>query len=88
MTRGPSGKVNESLSRAMAYKGDDGLTAAERTAYEACRSLASTYEACYRRLMYSSPQKQKAECGPLRKRWQECTEEKMASLTAATPPRT
>ena len=60
-----AGKVNETLSKQFSYKGDDGLSDAERHAYEACRPLSCLHEACYKRYMYSPPQKQKEKCGAL-----------------------
>ena len=50
----PAGKVNESLSAAMSYKGPDGLTDAERKAYALCKALSCKHEACYKKFMYSS----------------------------------
>lgn len=80
-----AGKVNESLSRAMAYKGADGLTDAERRAYEACRPLSCKHEACYKRLMYAAPQKQRDQCGPLLQEWRACFEEEKKRLGAPDP---
>ena len=57
----PAFKVNETLSKTMSYKGDDGLSDAERQAYEVCRPLSGKHEACYKRLMYAQPKKQKAD---------------------------
>mmetsp|Transcript_31418 Transcript_31418/g.62792 ORF Transcript_31418/g.62792 Transcript_31418/m.62792 type:complete len:87 (+) Transcript_31418:113-373(+) len=79
---GPAGKVNEGLSKAMSYKGDDGLSDAERQAYDICRSLSCRHEACYKRYMYASPQKQKAECDPLMKEWKQCFEEKKRTFSS------
>ena len=75
------GKVNESLSRTMAYKGDDGLSDRERKAYETCKPLSCKHEACYKRFMYSSPQKQKEQCGPLMEDWRACFAEEMKRET-------
>lgn len=49
----PPGKVNESLSAAMSYKGNDGLSDAERRAYDACRPLSCKHEACYKQVCAS-----------------------------------
>ena len=68
----PAFKVNETLSKTMSYKGDDGLSDAERQAYEVCRPLSGKHEACYKRYMYSSPKKQKEECGRLMADWRQC----------------
>ncbi len=59
-----AGKVNETLSKQMSYKGPDGLTDIERRAYEVCKPLSCKHEQCYKRFMYSSPQKQKEQCDP------------------------
>lgn len=75
----PQGKVNESLSKTMAYKGDDGLSPAERRAYEACRTLSCIHEACYKRYMYSQPDRQKEKCAHLMEDWRRCFEQKRAS---------
>jgi hypothetical protein len=72
-----AGKVNETLSKTMSYKGDDGLSDAERRAYEKCKPLSCKHEQCYKRFMYSSPKKQKEECGPLMQDWKQCFEEEM-----------
>ena len=70
-----AGKVNETLSKQMSYKGPDGLTDIERRAYEVCKPLSCKHEQCYKRFMYSSPQKQKEQCGPLMSQWQACFDE-------------
>ena len=67
-----AGKVNETLSKVMAFKGSDGLSDAERHAYEKCKHLSCLHEACYKRFMYSSPKKQKKECSGLMADWREC----------------
>ena len=80
-----TGKVNESLSRQLAYKGADGLTDVERKAYAVCRQLSCAHEACYKRLMYSSPKRQTEECGPLMSKWKDCFADEMKK-GAAPPP--
>ena len=67
-----AGKVNETLSKTMAFKGNDGLSDAERKAYEKCKHLSCLHESCFKRYMYSSPKKQKDECGPLMDDWRQC----------------
>ena len=81
-----AGKVNESLSRTLAFKGDDGLSDAERKAYDKCRHLSCLHEACYKRYMYSPPAKQKEKCGELMDNWKSCFAEKKAALLAKSPP--
>tara|TARA_B110001452_G_scaffold27226_1_gene21378 strand:+ start:554 stop:814 length:261 start_codon:yes stop_codon:yes gene_type:complete len=71
------GKVNESLSAAMSYKGDDGLSDAERRAYDVCRPLSCKHEACYKQYMYSPPARQKEKCAPMMDAWKACFAEKM-----------
>ena len=66
------GKVNETLDKQMSYKGDDGLTDAERKAYDTCRPLSCKHEACYKQYMYSPPARQKEKCGPLMEAWKSC----------------
>ena len=73
----PAFKVNETLSKTMSYKGDDGLSDAERQAYEVCRPLSCKHEACYKRLMYAQPRKQKEQCGPLMADWKACFDEEL-----------
>ena len=73
----PAFKVNETLSKTMSYKGDDGLSDAERQAYEVCRPLSGKHEACYKRLMYAQPKKQKEQCGPLMADWKACFDEEL-----------
>lgn len=70
-------KVNETLSAQFSYKGPDGLTDAERQSYAECKPLSCKHEACYKRFMYSQPQKQKQECGPLMDEWKACFAEAM-----------
>ena len=82
-----AGKVNETLSKQMSHKGDDGLTAAERKAYEACRKLSCVHEACYKRFMYSQPAKQQRECAPLMDKWKQCFAEEMAKEAPVTGAR-
>jgi transposase-like protein len=79
---GIQGKVNESLSKTFAYKGEDGLSDAERRAYEECRKLSCLHEACYRRYLYSSPARQEEKCSSLMDNWRQCFEEKRALYTA------
>ena len=45
------GPVNETLSRQFSVA-DDGLSDAERSAYDHCRPLSCKHEACYKRYMY------------------------------------
>jgi hypothetical protein len=71
-----AGKVNESLNKTFAYKGDDGLSQAERLAYDACKSLSCKHEACYKRFMYHH-KKQQSECSPLMKEWRQCFKQKL-----------
>ena len=78
----PRGKVNESLSKAMSYKGDDGLSDAERKAHAICNPLSCRHAACYRRLMYSTPIKLKEECGPLMEDWKSCFARELRRLEA------
>ena len=88
----PQGPVNETLSRQFAVSGDDGLSDAERAAYDHCRPLSCKHEACYKRFMYSSPAKQRENCGPLFEEWKRCFEMRRAALEvhvedgAAEPP--
>ena len=79
-----AGKVNESLSNAMAFKGSDGLTSDERKAYDKCRELSCKHEACYKRFMYSPPKKQQEECGSLMHDWKQCFAEEMKKAAKAT----
>ena len=76
-------KVNETLSKQFSYKGDDGLSDAERRAYEACRPLSCLHETCYKRYMYSPPASQKEKCGELMDQWKECFAEKKAAFLEA-----
>jgi hypothetical protein len=76
-----AGKVNESLSHTMAYKGSDGLSDIERKAYEKCRELSCKHEACYKRFMYSAPKKQQQECGSLMRDWKHCFAEELSKAT-------
>ena len=78
-----SGRVNETLSKQMSFKGDDGLTEVERQAYEACNKLSCLHEACYKRYMYSSPETQKEKCGKLIEDWKFCFADRKAALTLA-----
>ena len=78
------GRVNETLSRTMAFKGDDGLSESERRAYDKCQPLSCKHEACYKRYMYSSPQKQNTECGPLFAEWKACFAEERAKSDTRT----
>ena len=57
------------------YKGDDGLTETERQSYAVCQRLSCIHEACYKRYMYVSPQRQQKECGPLMEDWKRCFRE-------------
>ena len=70
--------MNETLNKQFAYKGPDGLTDSERHAHDTCRPLSCRHEACYKRYMYSSPQKQNAECGLLMAERKKCFEEAKA----------
>ena len=70
-----SGPVNKTLGKQMEYKGDDGLTETERQAYAVCQRLSCIHEACYKRYMYVSPQRQQQECGPLMEDWKRCFRE-------------
>ena len=82
------GKVNETLDKQMSYKGDDGLTDAERKSYDACRPLSCKHEACYKRYMYSKPAKQRENCAPLFEEWKRCFELRRAALEQhAAPPK-
>ena len=65
-------RVNETLSKQMAFKGDDGLSDAERRAYEVCRPLSCKHESCFKRYMYYHPDKQKDKCGHLFEEWKSC----------------
>ena len=73
----PSGPVNKTLSKQFEYKGDDGLSDAERQAYAACQRLSCLHEACYKRFMYAQPQKQQSECGPLMANWKQCFKDEL-----------
>ena len=77
-----AGKVNETLSRTMAYGGDDGLSDAERLAYDRCKQLSCRHESCYKRYMYSPPEKQKRECEPLMAEWRKCFDEARTAMLA------
>ena len=79
-----SGPVNETLSRQFSVA-DDGLSDAERAAYDHCRPLSCKHEACYKRYMYSKPAKQRENCGPLFEEWKRCFELRRAALEQ--PPR-
>ena len=80
-----SGKVNETLSAQMSYKGKDGLSDAERKSYDDCKSLSCKHEACYKRLMYADPRKQKEQCGPMMEQWKTCFQEAMAKYSVTEP---
>ena len=82
-----AGKVNESLSKTMSYKGPDGLTDDERRAYETCKPLSCKHEACYKRFMYSAPKRQQEECGPLMQEWRACFKEALARAAQQGPAR-
>ena len=84
----PQGPVNETLSRQFAVSGDDGLSDAERAAYDHCRPLSCKHEACYKRFMYSKPAKQRENCAPLFEEWKRCFELRRAALEQhAAPPK-
>ena len=68
----PEYRVNETLSSQMSYKGDDGLSDVERSAYATCKTLSCAHEACYKKYMYYPPDKVKAKCGELMQRWKDC----------------
>lgn len=70
-----AGKVNETLSKQFSYKGPDGLTDAERRAYEVCKQLSCKHEACYKRYMYQ-PDKQLG-CKELFADWNACFSQEM-----------
>ena len=76
--------VNETLSRQFSVA-DDGLSDAERAAYDHCRPLSCKHEACYKRYMYSKPAKQRENCAPLFEEWKRCFELRRAALEQ--PPR-
>ena len=61
---------------------NDGLTPAERKAYEKCRPLSCIHERCYKRYMFSSPKKQKLKCGKLLDDWKACYASEIAAATA------
>ena len=82
---GIAGKVNESLNKTMSYKGPDGLTDEERQAYAVCRPLSCAHEACYKKFMYSPPEKQKAKCGALMQNWLECFEQELQKKAPLRP---
>ena len=82
-----SGPVNETLSRQFSVA-DDGLSDAERSAYDHCRPLSCKHEACYKRYMYSKPAKQRENCAPLFDEWKRCFELRRAALEQhAAPPK-
>ena len=82
----PQGPVNETLSRQFAVSGDDGLSDAERAAYDHCRPLSCKHEACYKRFMYSKPAKQRENCAPLFEEWKRAGFDYHVDLhTAGTP---
>lgn len=69
------------------FRGDTGLSAAEREAHARCAELACKHERCYKRTMYQSPAKQYVECTPLMQQWRECfAETKAAVLAGKAPP--
>ena len=67
----------------MAFKGEDGLKDAERKAYEVCNPLSCKHAACYKRHMYSSPDKLRAKCSPLMDEWKSCFAEEMRKAMEA-----
>ena len=79
-----AGKVNDTLSAQMSYKGADGLTEDERRAYAVCKSLSCAHEACYKKYMFSQPAKQKEKCGPLMQTWRDCFEQELLRRSPAT----
>ena len=81
-----TGRVNETLSKQMSYKGDDGLSDVERRAYEVCKALSCKHEQCYKRYMYSPPAKQREKCGALMDDWKACFAEAKASLASGGAP--
>ena len=71
-----AGPVNPTIANQMAFKGADGLTDAERKAYEVCRPLSCKHETCYKRYMYL-PAKQ-SECTQLMNAWKACFAEQLS----------
>ncbi len=78
-----AGPVNKTLKHTMAFKGEDGLKDAERKAYEVCNPLSCKHAACYKRHMYSSPDKLRAKCSPLMDEWKSCFAEEMRKAMEA-----
>ena len=79
-----AGPINPTLANQMAFKGADGLTDAERKAYEVCRPLSCKHETCYKRYMYL-PAKQ-SECTQLMNAWKACFAEQLSKARDDSVP--
>lgn len=79
-----AGPINPTLANQMAFKGADGLTDAERKAYEVCRPLSCKHETCYKRYMYL-PAKQ-SECTQHMNAWKACFAEQLSKARDDSVP--
>ena len=63
------------------YKGEDGLSDAERRAYAVCNPVSCRHAACRRNLLYASEDVLKKTCGHLFKEWEKCFQEQLRLFT-------
>jgi len=54
------------------YKGDDGLSEAERRAYAVCQTLSCRHADCLKKNLYVDEKLRKERCGPLYDMWRKC----------------
>ena len=70
------------------YKGDDGLSEAERIAYAVCNPVSCKHAACQRNNLYMSEEFKKQKCGPLFDEWKKCFDaEGLRPCTVSCLPR-
>lgn len=64
------------------YKGDDGLSDAERRAYKVCNPVSCKHAACRRDFMYLSDEVMKKNCAHLFQEWEKCFQEQLRVFAA------